>query len=73
MKNIINKTILISLVILSMGACTKLNENPIGILAPESFFKTPADAEAAVVGSYSMLASEFLYRSSTGNYPSITW
>lgn len=61
MKNIINKTILMSLVILSMGACTKLNENPIGILAPESFFKTPADAEAAVMGSYSMLASEFLY------------
>lgn len=44
-----------------VGGCTKLEEEPIGLLAPESFFKTPSDAEAAVMGSYSMLTRDYLY------------
>ena len=42
-------------------SCTNLDEKPVGILAPQSFFNTPADAESAVMGTYSMLASERLY------------
>lgn len=61
MKNIIQKTILIGLVVLGLGACTKLDEEPIGILAPETFYKTPADAESAVMGCYSQLTCKFLY------------
>lgn len=61
MKHIITKLILMSTLLLSMGACTDLDEEPVGILAPESFFKTQADAEAAVMGSYSWIASEYLY------------
>ena len=61
MKNIFKKTLILSIVLFTLGACTKLDEEPVGILAPESFFKTQADAEAAVMGSYSMITSEYLY------------
>lgn len=47
--------------ILFWGSCTNLDENPVGLLAPESFFKTEADVEAAVMGVYSYFASESLY------------
>jgi len=57
----IRKIMIMGLVLLFAGACTDLDEDPVGILAPESFYKTQADAEAAVMGSYSMLASEYLY------------
>lgn len=51
MKNIL------SILILSFSACvytgcTDLEEDPKGLLAPEAFFKTPGDVEAAVMGAY---------------------
>lgn len=32
--------------------CTELEENPEGVFDPDSFFQTPADVEAAVMGAY---------------------
>ncbi len=51
MKNI---TLIINLFLLSVlvVGCTDLEEEPKGLLAPESFFKTPADVETAVFGAY---------------------
>ncbi|WP_028295721.1 RagB/SusD family nutrient uptake outer membrane protein [Olivibacter sitiensis] len=60
MKRFINYLLAV-LAALTPVACTDLEENPVGILAPESFFKTQADAEAAVMGGYSWIASEYLY------------
>ncbi len=37
---------------LGFPACTELNEDPKGLMAPEGFFKTPSDVEAAVNGAY---------------------
>lgn len=39
-------------------ACSDLEENPVGLLAPESFFKTPADLQASANGSFAYMASE---------------
>ncbi|OKL41861.1 RagB/SusD family nutrient uptake outer membrane protein [Pontibacter flavimaris] len=53
--------------ILAMGllgvfsACTDLDEEPVGLLAPESFFKTHGDAEAAVLSGYGLMAREEYY------------
>ncbi len=44
-----------------LSACTDLQENPISLLAPESFFSSRADAEAAVLGGYAPMASYFDY------------
>ncbi len=44
-----------------LASCTDLEENPVGLLAPESYFQSEADVEAAVLGSYSFFASESMY------------
>lgn len=49
--------IIISLTLV-FGSCTDLEENPIGLLAPEAFFKTADDVETAVLGTYAYIASE---------------
>lgn len=56
-------TTYISVVFLAIGllSCSDLEEEPIGLLAPESFFRTPADVETATLGAYAWLASEPLY------------
>jgi tetratricopeptide (TPR) repeat protein len=59
-KNILYKALIVAVTIF-MGACTDLEENPIGLLAPESYFQTEDDVEAAVMGAYSYLASEPIY------------
>lgn len=52
-------TILLSLIgVLCLVGCEDLNEEPIGVLAPEGFFKTEKDVVAALNGSYSAIASE---------------
>src|SRR5690606_14636283 len=51
MKNILFILVLFSAASVYTG-CTELEEEPKGLLAPESFFKTPADVEAAVMGAY---------------------
>lgn len=57
MKNLITiKNLILSLIILLVSfvefSCTKLEEDPQGLLAPEGFFKTPSDVEAAINGAY---------------------
>lgn len=54
MKKIIT---LIFIASLALG-CSDLEENPVGLLAPESFFQTTDDLQAAVNGSFAYMASE---------------
>lgn len=51
---------ILTLIFLAMGifACTDLVEDPVGVFAPDSFFKTEADVEAALYGAYGSMASE---------------
>jgi hypothetical protein len=46
---------------LALGACADLDEKPIGVFAPETFFSTPKDVETAVLGAYGVIASENLF------------
>lgn len=52
-----NITLPLILFVLLFSQCTKLEENPKGLLAPEAFFKSPPDVEAAVLGAYAEWAS----------------
>jgi starch-binding outer membrane protein, SusD/RagB family len=47
---------LLLIIVLGMIACTDLEEEPIGLLAPEGFFKTEKDVEAAIFGAYGRMA-----------------
>ncbi len=49
------------LLIVTGFSCTDLEEEPIGLLAPEAMFKTPKDVETAVMGAYGRMASELFY------------
>lgn len=60
MKKIIYIIISAFLVNLTVG-CADLEENPVGVLAPEGFFKTKKDVESAIFGAYGIMASERLY------------
>jgi starch-binding outer membrane protein, SusD/RagB family len=61
MKRYINKIFALSLVGALMLSCADLEERPVGILAPESLFKTPADVRTAIFGAYGWIATERLY------------
>jgi starch-binding outer membrane protein, SusD/RagB family len=52
---------LLLLIVISFGACTDLIEEPVGLLAPESMFKTPKDVQTAINGTYGRIASESYY------------
>ncbi len=41
--------------------CVDLTENPVGLLAPEGFYKTKKDVESGIFGAYSSIASEPLF------------
>lgn len=60
MKNIAYK-FLVLLAIACVAGCAKLNEQPIGLLAPEGFFKEKKDVETAIFGAYGTIASESLF------------
>jgi len=45
----------------AMFACTTLDEEPVGLLAPETMFQTPKDVETAVFGAYGRMATEKYY------------
>ena len=51
MKKIISFLIIISVAFV-YTSCTDLEENPKGLMAPEGFFKTPEDVNAAIYGAY---------------------
>lgn len=42
-------------------SCTKLDEEPISILVPDQYFNSEADAEASIMGIYSLLANADYY------------
>lgn len=42
-------------------ACTDLEEEPVGLLAPESMFQTSTDVETAIMGAYGRMATEKYY------------
>jgi starch-binding outer membrane protein, SusD/RagB family len=54
------KIYIISLVIMLAG-CTDLEEVPIGILAPEGYYKSLSDVEAVIYGAYGNMASSQYY------------
>ncbi|HEU5148018.1 MAG TPA: RagB/SusD family nutrient uptake outer membrane protein [Chryseosolibacter sp.] len=60
MKNILNKIFIITF-IGSFLSCADLEEKPVGLLAPEGFFKSPKDVETAIFGAYGWIASERLW------------
>ncbi|MGC9353214.1 MAG: RagB/SusD family nutrient uptake outer membrane protein [Mariniphaga sp.] len=51
MKNIVSSIVIIVIAFAYMG-CTELEENPKGLMAPEGFFKTTDDVNAAIYGAY---------------------
>jgi hypothetical protein len=53
--------ILFATALLSVASCVELDEEPVGIFAPETFFNTKKDAETALLGAYGMIATEALY------------
>jgi len=59
-KNILNKILVLVLILLTW-ACTDLEENPVGVLAPESYFQTIDDVEAAVFGAYYQMAYPYYF------------
>ena len=60
MKNILNKILIVTLVGCFLS-CADLEEKPVGLLAPEGFFKTPKDVQTAIFGAYGWIASERLW------------
>lgn len=57
---------LYSIVVLSIfSACRKLEETPYSSIFTEQFYKTPADAEAAINGVYSEMADLYIGPSAT--------
>ena len=61
MKSHTVKYFLFSLLGTLLLSCTDLEEKPVGILAPESLFKSPTDVQTAIFGAYGWIASERLY------------
>jgi len=43
---------IVSVLALAYAGCTKLEEEPKGLMAPEGFFKTPDDVQAVIMGAY---------------------
>ncbi|MGV3587682.1 MAG: RagB/SusD family nutrient uptake outer membrane protein [Adhaeribacter sp.] len=60
MKKFVNKFLVLTLSGLLLS-CVDLEEKPVGILAPESMFKTTKDVETAIFGAYGWIATERLY------------
>jgi len=60
MKNKILRIFIIGFFFSVIG-CADLDENPVGLLAPETFFKTTKDVEVAIFGAYGVIASESLF------------
>lgn len=52
MKNKVLKLFISLLALVITGCSDILEEDPKGLMAPEGFFKTPSDVEAAVMGAY---------------------
>ncbi len=60
MKRIFRLYIL-SLILVLSGSCVDLQEDPVGLLAPEGYFKSAADVQSAINGCYGSMASTNYY------------
>jgi starch-binding outer membrane protein, SusD/RagB family len=49
--------IMVLALMLVLGACAKLIEEPVGVLTPEGFFNKPADGQTAIMGAYALFES----------------
>ena len=58
MKQLIISSIIILSIAGLLLSCNKLKENPLGTLTPDNFYKTQADAVAAVTAAYSTLSTD---------------
>lgn len=54
----LSKLYLLSVFALLLGSCTDLEENPVGILAPEGFFRTERDVQTVIYGAYGKIAAD---------------
>jgi len=61
MKKILLIAIAATVTMLGVNCTKMLEEKPIGLLAPEGFFKTKKDVEASVFGAYGLIATEPLF------------
>ncbi|MEQ8239237.1 MAG: RagB/SusD family nutrient uptake outer membrane protein [Cyclobacteriaceae bacterium] len=59
----LSKKIMIAsfIALISISACHTLEEEPIGLLSPDGFFKTRTDVETGLNGAYSAIASEEIW------------
>ncbi|CAG4990438.1 SusD-like protein P2 [Dyadobacter sp. CECT 9275] len=60
MKYPIKKLFLLSFAAIMLG-CVDLDEKPVGLLAPESMFRSKQDVQTAIFGAYGWIATERLY------------
>ncbi|MFE7087046.1 RagB/SusD family nutrient uptake outer membrane protein [Sphingobacterium spiritivorum] len=60
-KNTLFRILVLTTLLVTSFSCTKLDEKAVSILTPEQYFKTEADAEASVMGIYSLLANADSY------------
>jgi len=63
MKRILKLYVLSSIMVFA-SSCTDLEENPIGLLAPEGYFKSAENLQAAINGCYGSMASSNYYGTS---------
>jgi len=61
MKHLTNRVLLFLLTACFSMGCADLDEKPVGLLAPESLFRTSKDVETAIFGAYGWIATERLY------------
>jgi len=62
MKKYLLNIAVLTIAFMLLNGCKKtLEENPVGILSPEGFFKSKRDVESAIFGAYGSLASEPLF------------
>src|SRR5690606_13236493 len=54
----LSKSYLGAMLALLLGSCTDMEENPVGILAPEGFFKTEKDVQTVIHGAYGKIAAD---------------
>ncbi len=59
MKNIFKLAVLSILIVLA--GCTDLQEEPVGILAPEGYYNTASDVQAMINGAYGVMPSSNYY------------
>ncbi|MBO9611682.1 MAG: RagB/SusD family nutrient uptake outer membrane protein [Dyadobacter sp.] len=61
MKHLFNRSIFLTAAVSLLLGCADLDEKPVGLLAPESLFRTSKDVETAIMGAYGWIATERLY------------